>query len=126
MKPHPKGKRSHAKTILRLPDPEVTKAAVINSLSCPDAQRGYRHAIEEFVEWYCSGPRLSFSRTVVVDIECTSNRGPLHQEQSTSALVRCAALHTKQPSAAYSARIWLQEYGASNVSGSWVSGWATG
>src|SRR5437867_6400834 len=31
-----------------------------------DAQRGYRHAIDEFIEWYCSEPRLSFSRTVVV------------------------------------------------------------
>ena len=54
------------KTILRLPDLEVAKAAVLNSLSCPDAQRGYRHAIDEFVDWYCSEPRLSFSKTVVV------------------------------------------------------------
>src|SRR5258706_13248070 len=65
-KPHPKGKRSYAKTILRLPDLEIAKSAVINSLSCPDAQRGYRHAIDEFVDWYCSEPRLSFSKTVVV------------------------------------------------------------
>jgi site-specific recombinase XerD len=35
-------------------------------LSCADAQRGYSHAIDEFVEWYCSEPRLSFSKTVVV------------------------------------------------------------
>lgn len=26
----------------------------------------YRHAIEEFIEWYCSEPRLSFSKTVVL------------------------------------------------------------
>src|SRR6266705_2078170 len=39
---------------------------VLNSLTSADAQRGYRHAIEEFVEWYCSEPRLSFSRTVVL------------------------------------------------------------
>ena len=61
-----KVKRTHAKTILRLPDLDIAKAAVINSLSCPDAQRGYRHAIDEFVDWYCSEPRLSFSKTVVV------------------------------------------------------------
>src|SRR5216684_2876598 len=65
-KAHRKGKSSHAKSILRLPDLEVAKTSVINSLSCPDAQRGYRHAINEFVEWYCSEPRLSFSKTVVV------------------------------------------------------------
>jgi hypothetical protein len=54
------------KSVLRLPDLEVAKSAVLNSLSCPDAQRGYRHAIDEFVEWYCSEPRLSFSKTVVL------------------------------------------------------------
>jgi len=65
-KTHRKRKSSHTKSILRLPDLEVAKTAVINSLSCPDAQRGYRHAIDEFVEWYCSEPRLSFSKTVVL------------------------------------------------------------
>ena len=43
-----------AKSVLRLPDLEVAKSAVLNTLSCPDAQRGYRHAIDEFVDWYCS------------------------------------------------------------------------
>jgi len=42
------------------------KSAVLSSLSCPDAQRGYRHAIDEFVDWYCSEPRLSFNKTVVI------------------------------------------------------------
>ena len=36
-----------AKSVLRLPDLEVAKSAVVNSLSCPDAQRDYRHAIDE-------------------------------------------------------------------------------
>ena len=31
-----------------------------------DAQRGYRHAIDEFVDWYCSEPRLAFNRIVVL------------------------------------------------------------
>jgi len=55
-----------AKTVLRLPDLEFAKSAVLNSLSCPDAQRGYRHAIDEFVDWYCSERRLSFSKTLVL------------------------------------------------------------
>ena len=54
------------KTILRLPDLDHAKAAVLNSLTCPDAQRGYRHAIDEFIDWYCSEPRLSFNKTVVL------------------------------------------------------------
>jgi hypothetical protein len=68
MKRNPRHKawRSSSKSILRLPDLDVAKSAVLNSLSCPDAQRGYRHAIDEFIEWYCSEPRLSFSKTVVV------------------------------------------------------------
>ena len=67
MKRKPRRKeRRGAKSILRLPDLEAAKSAVLNSLSCPDAQRGYRHAIDEFVEWYCSEPRLSFSKTVVL------------------------------------------------------------
>ena len=32
----------------------------------PDAQRGCRHAIDEFVDWYCSEPRHSFNKTVVI------------------------------------------------------------
>jgi hypothetical protein len=61
-----KPRRGTPKTVLRLPDLEHAKSAVINSLSSPDAQRGYRHAIDEFVDWYCSEPRLSFSKTVVL------------------------------------------------------------
>src|ERR1700724_1634641 len=61
-----KAKGRVAKSVLRLPDLELARSAVLNSLSCPDAQRGYRHAIDEFVDWYCSEPRLSFSKTVVI------------------------------------------------------------
>jgi hypothetical protein len=46
-----KSARRAPKTILRLPDLDHAKAAVLNSLTCPDAQRGYRHAIDEFVDW---------------------------------------------------------------------------
>jgi site-specific recombinase XerD len=49
-----------------LPDLDHAKSGVLNSLSCPDAQRGYAHAIDEFIEWFCSEPRLSFNRAVVL------------------------------------------------------------
>ena len=65
-KPASKRTRLKPKAVLRLPDLDQAKSAVLNSLTSADAQRGYRHAIEEFVEWYCSEPRLSFSKTVVV------------------------------------------------------------
>jgi hypothetical protein len=62
----PKKPRPAPKAVLRLPDLDQAKSAVLNSLSSRDAQRGYRHAMDAFIEWYCSEPRLSFSRTVVV------------------------------------------------------------
>jgi site-specific recombinase XerD len=60
------GKRSRPKTVLRFPDLEQAKTAVLNSLPAPSSQESYGHAIDEFVGWYCSEPRLAFNRTVVL------------------------------------------------------------
>ena len=49
-----KQKRTHAKTILRLPDRDTEGRSHQQSFLF-DAQRGYRYAIDEFVDWYCSG-----------------------------------------------------------------------
>jgi hypothetical protein len=57
---HPRARRTTTKSVLRLRDLEHAKAAVLNSLTNPDAQRGYRHAIDEFVDWYCSGASPGF------------------------------------------------------------------
>src|SRR5260370_33597825 len=65
-KPSSRRRRSSIKSVLRLPDLEHAKAAVLNSLNSTDAKRGYRHAIDEFVDWYCSEPRLAFNRIVVL------------------------------------------------------------
>src|SRR5467141_894135 len=65
-KPSSRRRRSSTKSVLRLPDLEHAKAAVLNSLNSADAKRGYRHAIDEFVDWYCSEPRLAFHRIVVL------------------------------------------------------------
>jgi site-specific recombinase XerD len=59
-------KHSKAKTILRLPDLEQSKNAVLNSLAAASSQESYSHAIDEFIGWYCSEPRLAFNRTVVL------------------------------------------------------------
>src|SRR5262249_14246618 len=60
-----KRKIRRPKTRLGLPDLDQSKAAVIGSLRSPESQRGYWHAIDEFIDWYSSEPRLSFNRTVV-------------------------------------------------------------
>jgi site-specific recombinase XerD len=58
--------RRKPKRILRLPDLDHRKTAVLNTLSSSDSQRAYRFAIDDFVAWYCSEPRLAFNKTVVL------------------------------------------------------------
>jgi hypothetical protein len=41
--PSSKRRRSSTKSVLRLPDLEHAKAAVLNSLNSADAKRGYSH-----------------------------------------------------------------------------------
>jgi hypothetical protein len=58
-------KRSKAKTMLRLADLEQSRNAVLHSLGAASSQESYGHAIDEFIGWYCSEPRLSFNRSLV-------------------------------------------------------------
>ena len=44
----------------------IRESRGLNSLTSLDAKRGYSHAIDEFVDWYCSEPRLALNRTVVL------------------------------------------------------------
>ena len=53
------------KSILKLPDLDYSKSAVLNSLPSLNSRRSYEHAIRDFIEWYCSKPRLAFNKTVV-------------------------------------------------------------
>ena len=66
MKPKRNRRINRPRRVLRLLDLEHARTAVLNSLSSPESQRGYRHAIDEFVDWYCSEPRLAFNRIVVL------------------------------------------------------------
>jgi integrase len=61
-----KRSKAKAKAILRLPDLEQSKTAVLHSLAAASSQESYGHAIDEFISWYCSEPRLAFNRTVVL------------------------------------------------------------
>ena len=59
-------KRSKARRMLRLADLEQSKNAVLHPLGAASSQESYGHAIDEFIGWYCSEPRLAFNRTVVL------------------------------------------------------------
>jgi site-specific recombinase XerD len=49
-----------------LPDLDHSKFVVLNSLTSPASRRVYEYAIDQFIAWYCSEPRLAFNRIVVV------------------------------------------------------------
>ncbi len=73
-----KKKKKTPKRVLALPDLEQSKSSVLNSLTSKSGQRTYEHAIDGFVEWYCSEPRLALNRTVVL-------RYRIHLEQKQYA-----------------------------------------
>jgi site-specific recombinase XerD len=54
------------KIVLKLPDLDHAKFAVLNSLSSHHSRRNYKFAMEQFITWYCSEPRLALNRTVVL------------------------------------------------------------
>ena len=85
-----KAKRKRTpKYVLKLPDLEQSKSAVLNSLTSRSSQRTYDHAIRQFIEWHYSEPRLAFNKTVV-----TRYRISLGQRRyaSTTINLRLAAV----------------------------------
>jgi site-specific recombinase XerC len=51
---------------LTVPELDQSKTTVLNTLASAHSRRSYKHAIEKFIAWYCSEPRLGFNRSVVV------------------------------------------------------------
>jgi hypothetical protein len=68
-----KPKRRSPRSVLRLPDLDHSKSSVLQSLGSVASQRTYGFAIDDFISWYCSEPRLAFGRTVVLRIATTWN-----------------------------------------------------
>jgi hypothetical protein len=42
------------KRVLRLPDLDFARSAVLNTLRSSESKRSYRFTIDDFVVWYCS------------------------------------------------------------------------
>src|SRR5579871_2882561 len=61
-----KRRKATPKRVLRLPDLDYAKRTVLNTLASPASKRAYDFAIDDFVAWYCSEPRLAFSKPVVL------------------------------------------------------------
>ena len=69
------------KTALKLPDLEHSKSAVLNSLTSPSSKRSYEPAIREFIDWYCSEARLTFTElwSHAIESHWNSTRTPRRQ-----------------------------------------------
>jgi len=59
-------KARRAQTTLTLPELDQSKNTILNSLGSLQSRRSYRHAMDEFIAWYCSEPRLALNRTAVL------------------------------------------------------------
>jgi hypothetical protein len=119
-------KRSRAKTILRLPDLEQSKNAVLNSLAAASSQESYGHAIDEFIGWYCSEPRLAFNRSVVLRYRFFLEQKNL---APSTINVRLAAVRRLAHEAADTGLLspdWQPESVALKAQNAWVFGLETG
>ncbi len=52
-------KSNYRRRVPRLPDLDHCKLAVLNTLGSPASRRVYEYAIDHFIAWYCSEPRLA-------------------------------------------------------------------
>jgi len=59
------GQRENPERTLHFLDLDQAKMAVLASLCSPGSRRCYEHAMVEFIDWYCSEPRLGFNKGVV-------------------------------------------------------------
>lgn len=107
-------KKSSPKHSLSLPDLDQARSAVLNSLPSKESKRGYQHAIDEFIAWYCSEPRLSLNKTVVSRYRIhLETRVSLRRARSTADSRPSGAWRTRLLTPACSARIWLLASGES-------------
>jgi len=99
-------KPNYRRRVLRLPDLDHCKLAVLNSLGSPASRRVYEYAIDQFIAWYCSEPRLAFNRIVVVRYRTYLEPRGLAANTSTNNSQPYAAWLTQLPILARSAPSW--------------------
>jgi hypothetical protein len=83
--------------ILIIPGPRFCKALVRVA-----SKRTYAHAINDFIAWYCSEPRLAFGRTVVLRYRYELEARRLALRPSTSGWRLCADWPTRLRTTVYS------------------------
>ena len=66
MSPGRQPNSTNSAATVTIPELDQAKTAVLNTLASEHSRRSYEYAIERFIAWYCSEPRLTFNRTVVI------------------------------------------------------------
>jgi integrase len=62
----PSPKSAVSPPIFIIPELEHIKRAALSTLASVNTRRAYKHAIDRFITWYCSEPRLGFNRAIVL------------------------------------------------------------
>jgi hypothetical protein len=114
------------KPVLRLPDLDFAKSTVLNTLRSSESKRSYRFAIDDFVAWYCSEPRLAFNKSVVPRYRLQLEARRLSFLPLTCGLWPFGDLRTKRPTRDCSVRSWQPAFGGSKVQNESACGWAIG
>ena len=86
-----KVKPNYRRRSLRLPDLDHCKRAVLNSLGSLASRRVYEYAIDQFIAWYCSEPRLAFNRIVVVRYRGITWSGSKYHQSTTRGCAKTRA-----------------------------------
>ena len=94
----PKRIRKHVvrRIAIRLPDLDHANTSVLNSLSSPRWRRNYKFAMEQFIDWYCSEPRLALTGQSFSASACTSNRSDWLQARSIRGSPRSGGRPTRR------------------------------
>src|ERR1035437_5614026 len=66
MFPQTESKPLGLSAIATIPELQQSKTAVLNTVASKHSRRSYECPVERFIAWYCSEPRLTFNRAVVV------------------------------------------------------------
>jgi hypothetical protein len=61
MSPKRQPKSTTPRATVTIPELEQSKTAVLNTLASEHSRRSYEYAIDRFIAWYCSEPRLTRS-----------------------------------------------------------------
>jgi len=107
-----KAKLNYRRIVLRLPDLDHSKMAVLNSLTSPGSRRVYQFAINQFITWYCSEPRLAFNRIVVVRYRMYWNPVGSRPTPSISNWPPCGGWRTRPQTPDCSVPTWRRESAA--------------